>query len=83
MSNATSADANNVDFGSPALKAGPGERIRVVAESVSERAAEAYKTIEFTRDITLAAAAKDIRLGVRKPTAAAFAYSIKFFAISA
>ena len=69
MSNATSADANNVDFGSPALKAGPGERIRVVAESVSGRAAEAYKTIEFTRDLTLAAAAKDIRLGVRKPTA--------------
>ena len=69
MSNATSADANNVDFGSAALKAGPGERIRVVAESVSARAAEAYKTIEFTRDLTLAAATKDIRLGVRKPTA--------------
>ena len=66
MSNGTSGDINNIDYGSPAAKAGPGERIRLVAESVAKTAFAAAKTIEYRSDVTLAAAEADIELGVRK-----------------
>jgi neutral ceramidase len=68
MSNATSGDINNVNFGAPALKYGPGERIKVVADSVAKKVAEAYAKIEYRSDVTLAAATQELRLGVRKPT---------------
>jgi hypothetical protein len=68
MSNGTSGDVNNINFGGPAVKYGPGERIKVVAESVAKKAAEAYPKIEYRDNVRLAAAVKDLELGVRKPT---------------
>ncbi|MBO0697249.1 MAG: hypothetical protein J2P46_02535 [Zavarzinella sp.] len=68
MSNGTSGNVNNINFGAPALKYGPGERIKVVVDHVARKVAEVYPTIEHRRDITLAAATKELRLGVRKPT---------------
>ncbi|MCE9530002.1 MAG: neutral/alkaline non-lysosomal ceramidase N-terminal domain-containing protein [Planctomycetes bacterium] len=71
MSNGTSGDVNNVNFAGPAPKGRqPGEQIRVVADSVAKTAFEIYGKIEFKDHVTLAAAEKDIELGVRKPTAA-------------
>lgn len=70
MSNGTSGDANNINFAAPALKAGPGERIKVVADGVAKRAAEGYAKITYAGDVTLAAATTELTLGVRKPTAA-------------
>ena len=68
MSNGTSGDVNNIDFGAPAVKYGPGERIKVVADGVARKVAEVYPKVEYRTDVKLAAAAKDLTLGVRKPT---------------
>jgi neutral ceramidase len=70
MSNGTSGDANNINFGGTPIKAGPGERIKVVADAVAKKAAEAYAAIEYKSDVTLAGATTELTLGVRKPTAA-------------
>jgi len=68
MSNGTSGDVNNVDFSGPAPgKRRPGEQIKVVADSVAKSALAAWKKMEFRDHVTLAAAVKDIELGVRKP----------------
>jgi hypothetical protein len=68
MSNGTSGDVNNINYGAPAIKYGPGERIKVVADGAAKKVAEAYLKVEYRSDVTLAAAAKDLQLGVRKPT---------------
>jgi hypothetical protein len=70
MSNGTSGDVNNIDFGAPAVKYGPGERIKVVADGVAKKVAGAYPKVEYRSNLTLAAATKDLTLGVRKPTPA-------------
>lgn len=68
MSNGTSGDVNNINFGAPAIKYGPGERIKVVSEGVAKKVAEAYAKVEYRNDVPLSAAVEDLRLGVRKPT---------------
>lgn len=68
MSNGTSGDVNNINYGAPAVKYGPGERIKVVADSVAKKVAEAYAKVEYRSDVNLAAVSKDLELGVRKPT---------------
>jgi hypothetical protein len=68
MSNGTSGDVNNINFAVPAVKYGPGERIKIVAESVAKKVAEAYAKVEYRSEMPLAAAVEDLRLGVRKPT---------------
>ena len=67
MSNGTSGDVNNINFGAPAIKYEPGERIKVVADHVAKKVAEVYSPIDYKSDATLAAAVKDLQLGVRKP----------------
>lgn len=68
MSNGTSGDANNVNFGAPAMKYEPGERIKVVADRVAKKAAEVYQSIQHRGDVSLAVAVEELRLGVRKPS---------------
>lgn len=70
MSNGTSGDVNNIDFGSPAMKFGPGERIKLVADGVARKSAEALAKVDYRANITVAAATEELTLGVRKPTAA-------------
>ena len=70
LSNGTSGDVNNVNFSGPAPKGRqPGEQIKVVADAVAKAAHAAYKKIEVRNHVVLAAAEKDIELGVRKPSA--------------
>jgi hypothetical protein len=68
MSNGTSGDVNNINFGAPAIKYGAGERIKVVADHVAKKVAEVYPKIEHKSDVSLAVVVKNLELGVRKPT---------------
>jgi hypothetical protein len=71
MSNGTSGDVNNINYGGPAPgKKEPGEQIKLVADSVAKTAHAAYRKITFHDHVSLAAAEKDIELGVRKPNSA-------------
>ncbi len=68
MSNGTSGNINNVNFGA----AGPGkkqegEQARLVAESVARAAFDAHKTITYHDWVELKSAQKEIELGVRLP----------------
>ena len=66
MSNGTSADVNNINFGAPAIKFGPGAGSRW-SRTTWQRDRGGLQKIEHQADVTLAAAAKDLQLGVRKP----------------
>jgi hypothetical protein len=69
MSNGTSGNINNINFGGPApAKQEPGEQIRIVADSVAKASLDAYKTIKHRDWVSLATAQKEIELGVRRPT---------------
>jgi hypothetical protein len=69
MSNGTSGNINNVNFG----KAGPGkkeqgEQARMVAESVARATHDAYKKIKHHDWVPLKMVQKEIELAVRLPT---------------
>lgn len=67
MSNGTSGNINNVNFGAPAPgRLRPGQRIEEVAGSVAATAMKAYEAIPWRSDVTLQSVEEDIRLGVRK-----------------
>ena len=68
MSNGTSGDINNINYGgsSPGAKK-PYEQCRFVADSVAQAAFKAYKQIKHVDHVNLAAAQKEIELGVRLP----------------
>jgi hypothetical protein len=69
MSNGTSGDINNINFGGPAPKKGAYlEQIRAVANSVAQAAFKAYKKITYHDWVALDSAQKEIELGVRLPT---------------
>jgi hypothetical protein len=72
MSNGTSGNINNINFGGPApSKQGEGEQIKVVADSVAQAAYAAYKQEVRYRDwVPLRMTEKEIELGVRLPTEA-------------
>jgi hypothetical protein len=69
MSNGTSGDINNINFGSPIRhKRNPGEQIQIVARSVADAAMTAYETLKWDANPALGSAEEDITLGVRKAT---------------
>ncbi len=81
MSNGTSGNINNVNFGSDGpLKRGPGEQIKVVAASVAEAAFKAYSDIKYHDWVPLQAAQAEIELGVRKPNAEQLAQAKQWLA---
>lgn len=70
MSNGTSADVNNVNFGlmtSP--KYAPYEKMKLVADSVANATAEAHAKVEYRSKATLAMREVELTLKVRKPSA--------------
>lgn len=68
LSNGTSGDINNVNFAAAAPgKREPGAQTRLVADSVARAAHAAYKEIRHRDWVPLAAAEKEIELGVRLP----------------
>ncbi|MBS0263512.1 MAG: neutral/alkaline non-lysosomal ceramidase N-terminal domain-containing protein [Planctomycetes bacterium] len=70
MSNGTSGDINNVNFGGPPPgPRQPGEQIQVVARSVAEAALQAYGKIQFKSHVPLDVLAGELELEVRKPSA--------------
>ena len=70
MSNGTSGDINNVNYGKAAPgRPGPYEQARLVADSVARAAFKAYQKIEHKDWLPLAMAQKEIELGVRLPSA--------------
>jgi len=78
MSNGTSGNINNVNYGSDGVPPRqPGEQIRVVAASVAEAAFKAYQGIEYHDWVPLQAAQAEIELGVRKPNAEQLAQAKK------
>jgi hypothetical protein len=69
MSNGTSGNINNINFGGPApAKQEPGEQIRIVADSVANASLAACKTIKHHDWVVLATAQKEIELAVRRPS---------------
>lgn len=69
MSNGTSGDINNIDFGSPATPPPPEGQMTYVGNKVAAEVYRQYGEIEFQDWVPLAAVHKEITLGVRKPTA--------------
>lgn len=69
MSNGTSGDINNINYGSPIRRRrDPGEQIHIVARSVADAAMTAYETLKWDANPALGSAEEDIMLGVRKAT---------------
>jgi hypothetical protein len=68
MSNGTSGDINNINFRQPRQRHEPFEQIRLVAGSVAETAYDAYQTVKYHDWVPLAAAQREIELGVRLPS---------------
>lgn len=76
ISNGTSGDVNNVNFGATSLptRTTMGQ-IKVVAESVAQASFAVYGGIQHTDKVSLGAAEADLQLGVRKPNDADLAYA--------
>lgn len=70
MSNGTSGDINNIDFRGGQEKQPPYGRIKIVAEEVAQAVAAAVRQVEHRSSVSLAAAQKEVELGLRLPTAA-------------
>jgi hypothetical protein len=71
MSNGTSGNINNVNYGAPAPpRRGPGEQITVVARSVAEAAMRAWAKLMWRKEAPLVSVERDLKLGVRKATPA-------------
>ena len=71
LSNGTSGDINNINYGAAAPpQKKPYEQIRLVADRVAHAAFAATKDIRHRDWVSLAAAEKDIELGVRRPSEA-------------
>lgn len=72
LSNGTSGDINNINYGAPPpeRKYAPGEKMIEVANSVADAAYKAFETIEYHQDLPIAVAARELQLGVRKADAA-------------
>lgn len=70
LSNGASGDINNIDFSGPAPERtfAPGEKMELVARSVAKAAFAAFGKIEYRADLPVATLAKDLELGVRKPS---------------
>ena len=70
MSNGTSGNINNVNYGAESyLRQPPYEQMRVVAASVADAAYAAYQQIEYHDWVPLAAEQTELTLGVRLPSA--------------
>ena len=70
MSNGTSGDVNNVNFGlTEPPKFQPFEKLKLVANSVATAALAAHENAEYHSAVTIAMRETEIELKVRKPSA--------------
>ena len=69
MSNGTSGDVNNINFGAPATKKAPYAQMKLVAEDVAMEVFRVYNSLEYHNWVPLRAAEEELTLQVRKPSA--------------
>ncbi|NLO01672.1 MAG: hypothetical protein GX126_05035 [Bacteroidales bacterium] len=67
MSNGTSGNVNNVNYGGKSKRHAPYEKMRIVAEDVAREVFRVHNKIEFHDWVPLAAASEKLTLKVRKP----------------
>jgi neutral ceramidase len=68
MTNGTSGNINNINFGAEAPKGlSPYEKMGIVGNTVAAEAFKVYQTIKFQNWVSLASVQKELTLGVRKP----------------
>ena len=69
LSNGTSGDVNNIEVKATTRRSyQPYEKMNIVADEIAEAVAGAYKSIAFHDHVPLAAAYRELKLAVRKPT---------------
>ena len=69
MSNGTSGDVNNINFGAPGTRKEPYEQMKLVAEDVAREVFRSHNAIEFHDWVPLKAAEEELTLQVRKAPA--------------
>ncbi len=68
MSNGTSGDVNNINFGEPGIRKEPYEQMNLVAEDIAREVFRAHNAVEFHDWVPLKAAEEELTLQVRKPS---------------
>ena len=77
MSNGTSGDTNNINFRAARERREPWQKMREVAFELADEALRVYRTIEHRSSVSLAGAAIDLELGVRRPNPERIAWAEK------
>jgi len=80
MSNGTSGDVNNINFGGPAEKYPPYEKMKLVADDVANEVWRVYKTVQHQDWVKLQAGQSELTLAVRQPTPEMLANAEKILA---
>ena len=68
LSNGASGNINNINFREAGESYEPYEKMRMVADNVAKEVRARYEELEFKDHVPLAAATREIMLGVRRPT---------------
>jgi len=68
MSNGTSGDVNNINFGAPPLKKAPYAQMKLVAHDVAREVFRVYNSLEYQNWVPLRATQEELTLQVRKPS---------------
>ena len=74
LSNGTSGDVNNIDFTRRSPREAPYAKIETVADDLAAKIAAAHAGLVFHADPVLGSTQRELRLKVRKPTAAQLAH---------
>jgi len=69
MTNGTSGDVNNINFGAPGVRKAPYAQMKLVAEDVAREVFRVYNSVEYHNWVPLRAAEVELELQVRKPPA--------------
>ncbi len=80
LSNGTSGDVNNINFGGKPEKMEPYQKMRIVGNDVAQEVLRVYKTIQHKDWVKLHAAQSLLPLQVRKPTPEMVTYANKILA---
>jgi len=70
MTNGASGNINNINFRQAGPRMAPYEKIRLVADRIATEAVRVQKSIQHRDQASLSAATAELRLSVRRPTAA-------------
>jgi hypothetical protein len=68
LANGPCGDVNNIGGGTPGVKYGPGERMRLVADDVAHEVVRVHRTLKFHDWVELKAAKAELELKMRHPT---------------